>query len=235
MVIGNPIMAGGGGNLKNAYAIISVEYPAGSTVTCTNTATGKTYKAGNTYGAWAFGVNSAGTWTVTATKDSQSKIVNVDITEQGQGFAVTISYNLTLFENGRGVVYSGNFEQAYTVTYSYLTIDENIIKINDTNGYGLKNESTVKTTVPINLTPFTQLVFKASHIGSAGSQYMRPRFGAWLGSRTDFKVEFDAFQLFTSAIDEEQILDISGLDGEYYIGAATGGQAYTDITFIELR
>lgn len=94
---------GGGDNLKNAYAIISVEYPTGSTVTCSNTATGKTYKAGNTYGLWAFGVNSDGKWTVTATQNGQTAAVDVDISAQGQAMSFELSYKIPYIDNGKVV------------------------------------------------------------------------------------------------------------------------------------
>ena len=92
----------GGDNLKNAYAIISVEYPAGSTLTCTNAATGKTYRADNTYGAWAFGVNSSGTWILNCSNEEigESTSATVDITEQYQTVHVELSYKFFLYKNG---------------------------------------------------------------------------------------------------------------------------------------
>lgn len=54
---------GGGSDLAEAYAIILVEYPAGSTLTCSQPGQ-DTLVAGNTYGAWAFGVPTDGTWTI---------------------------------------------------------------------------------------------------------------------------------------------------------------------------
>lgn len=90
---------GGGNPLKYAYAIITVTYPAGATLTCSNGT--KTLKAGNTYGAWSFGVPSAGSWTVTATRsDGVTAVKTVSVTAQYSAQTVVLIFARYLFENG---------------------------------------------------------------------------------------------------------------------------------------
>ena len=92
------------------FGAIVVDFPAGSTCTCSNGTT--TYTAGSTGGNWVFTVPSAGTWTVTATKGTETNSKAVSITTQGQGIAITISFwDGTLFDNG-------NSYEAYTGGWS---------------------------------------------------------------------------------------------------------------------
>lgn len=82
------------------YAVIRVTYPSGSTCTCTNGS--KTLTAKDTSGKALFVIPSAGTWTVTAIKGSQSKSVAVKITTEGQVENVTLAYELVLFDGSNG-------------------------------------------------------------------------------------------------------------------------------------
>lgn len=83
------------------YAVISVTYPSGSTVTCTNGS--KTLKAKDTTGKALFVIPSAGTWTVKAVKGSQSASKAVSITAEGQVATVTLTYELYIFKSGSGL------------------------------------------------------------------------------------------------------------------------------------
>ena len=84
------------------FAVIGVTYPAGSTCTCTNGS--KTLTAKDTSGKALFVIPSAGTWTVTAVKGSQSASKAVSITAEGQVETVTLMLKLYLFTSGEGVV-----------------------------------------------------------------------------------------------------------------------------------
>lgn len=77
------------------YAAIGVTYPSGSVCTCTNGTL--TLTAKDTSGKALFVIPSAGTWTVTAVKGSQSKSKAVSITAEGQVETVMLSYELVLF------------------------------------------------------------------------------------------------------------------------------------------
>ena len=83
------VMSGDSGN-ANAYALINVIYPVGSTLTCSNGS--KTLKCKNTLGAHTFAIPSNGTWTVTCTKGTDSVSQAVKITSKGQSENVTLQY-----------------------------------------------------------------------------------------------------------------------------------------------
>lgn len=105
------VLSGGAGK---PYAVISVTYPSGSTVTCTNGS--KTLKAKDTSGKAIFVIPYAGTWTVKAVKGSKSTSKAVSITAEGQVETVTLSYELVLFNNGVVSGYawdSSNHDGAY--------------------------------------------------------------------------------------------------------------------------
>ena len=89
---------GGGGGTP--YATIGVTYPSGSVCTCTNGTL--TLTAKDTSGKALFVIPSAGTWTVTAVKGSQSASKAVRITAEGQVETVTLSYELVLFDGKNG-------------------------------------------------------------------------------------------------------------------------------------
>lgn len=72
------------------YAVISVTYPSGSTVTCTNGS--KTLTAKDTTGKALFVIPAAGTWTVKAVKGSQSASKAVSITAEGQVKTVELTF-----------------------------------------------------------------------------------------------------------------------------------------------
>ena len=92
------VLSGGTGK---PYAAIGVTYPSGSTVTCTNGS--KTLTAKDTSGKVIFIIPSAGTWTVTAVKGSESTSKAVSITAEGQVATVTLTYELYIFKSGSGL------------------------------------------------------------------------------------------------------------------------------------
>ena len=100
-------------------ATINVTYPAGSVCTATNGTT--TLTAPNTSGTWACVVPNAGTWTITATKGSQSKDTTVEITTEGQSESVTLRYSCVLFDAGNQYtdITGGWSGTGYTVNAPY--------------------------------------------------------------------------------------------------------------------
>ena len=96
MIIGNPIMLGGG--TSKAFAVISVTYPAGSVCTCSDGT--KTLSLKDTSGQGFFLIPYAGTWIVTATDGTNTKSESVEITSEGQSESVVLNYQLVLFDNG---------------------------------------------------------------------------------------------------------------------------------------
>ena len=90
------IPLGGGGS--KVVASIVVNYPAGSTLTCTLGS--KVLTAKDTSGKWVFGLPSAGNWVVKATSGSKSKSKTVSITAEGQVKNVTLMFEAILWEAG---------------------------------------------------------------------------------------------------------------------------------------
>ena len=88
------VLSGGG---TKPYAVISVTYPSGSTVTCTNGS--KTLTAKDTSGKAIFVIPSAGTWTVKAVSGSKSTSKTVSITAEGQVETVELMYELIMVPN----------------------------------------------------------------------------------------------------------------------------------------
>lgn len=87
----------GGGD---AYAAISVTYPAGSVCTCTQ-AGQDTLTAGDISGAWLFVVPVGGEWTITANRhDGATAVKTVSVFEQYSAHSVVLSFAIYLFENG---------------------------------------------------------------------------------------------------------------------------------------
>lgn len=149
-------ITGSGDSLSNAYAIISVEYPQGSALTCSN---GRdTLTAVNSYGAWSFGVPSAGTWTVSCTDGTRSASKTVTVSSRGQGEAVRLSYEIII------------------ISPSVMTLQQlkdNIRYVNDASGSVIYEDNgyfdfaaTGASTrgwqwkTPIDLTGHTQLIFR---------------------------------------------------------------------------
>lgn len=212
---------GGSGGLDNAYAIISVEYPAGSTLTCTNAATGKTYRAGNTYGAWAFGVNSNGTWRVTASNSTgESTFHDVAITAEHEAMHIELSYKTFLYNSGdlcrydwkicrhgNSYVTPGGDEMYYSSSSPNARV---------ANGFFVNQK--------IDLTDYSTL--------SAHILEVEPITDAWLFVTDAVQTSNQIYYYITSNVskiiakkqfdnpladDDTVTLDVSNLNGEYYI------------------
>ena len=96
-IVGDAILLGGGG-IAEAYAVISVTYPAGSVCTCTKGT--QTLRAKDTSGEYFFLIPEAGTWTVSCTDGSKTKSQNVVIERQYQGENIKLFYDYTLYDHG---------------------------------------------------------------------------------------------------------------------------------------
>ena len=91
-----------GGSAK-AFAVIVVDYPAGSICTCTNGT--KTLTAENTSGNWAFLLPSGGDWAVRSrTPDGTYSAERnfVDVREK-QALTATLTYNLIVWDAAKGI------------------------------------------------------------------------------------------------------------------------------------
>ena len=121
------IPLGGGGS--KVVASIVVNYPAGSTLTCTLGS--KVLTAKDTSGKWVFGLPSTGNWVVKAVKDSKSKSATVNITAEGQTKTVELAYQLDIFKSGSGLT------SGYSVNGGGDVSNANISWSGDANGGGI--------------------------------------------------------------------------------------------------
>lgn len=197
---------GGGGKL---YAVIGVEYPAGSECSCSNGT--KTLKAKDTSGKWLFAIPEAGTWTVTATDGTNSKSVDVEISEQGQIVSVTLAYwNGELYDAGNEFeAYTGGFEQ-YGFPSASVSAGGSISKRESSIAMSVGGKGVSASTVnKIDLTDFNTLhvnILSNTSAGNRGTLFVA-------SDRTTTVSLVDI-----GGVIGEAILDISGLNGEYYLG-----------------
>lgn len=151
---------GGGGGIGKLFAAIGVEYPAGSECSCSNGT--KTLKAKDTSGKWVFAIPEAGTWTVTSTDGTNSKSLEVEITEQGQSEKVVLSYQLVLLDGA-------DLCEAVTGGWTgYTSVDENGLYMQAwTNGQiaGTKTASTANTFDRGSYTVLKAIVSDADDVG----------------------------------------------------------------------
>lgn len=133
--------SGGGGE---AYAAISVTYPAGSICTCSNGS--KTLKATDTSGSFLFLVPEGGEWTVSITDGTKQVSKTVSITEKYQSATVNL-INVYIFDNG--IVNPYSFSVAtYGSDVSTQTELGIASSYNSTSGHAGTLASTLGITIP---------------------------------------------------------------------------------------
>lgn len=122
---------------KKIFALISVEFPKGSTCTCSNGS--KSFRARSTDGQWIFAIPEPHTlpetWTITATDGKNKKSKQVQITEKGQCREVRIQYVFSLFSEGEGVLANYTVKFGEPVSAGPSVSPEGIVWAN-TNGVG---------------------------------------------------------------------------------------------------
>lgn len=92
---------GGGGTSKPPVAVIVVTAPTGSAVTAV--CNGKSYTAVEHDGRWGIYVDALGTYTVTATRGTDSDTATVEVTQEGGVYSVTLEYGMTVNITGTGL------------------------------------------------------------------------------------------------------------------------------------
>lgn len=214
----------GGGGVK-LFAVISVTYPAGSVCTCTKGT--KTYKAKNTSGLALFTVPEAGDWTVSCTDGTQTASQTVSITAEGQTKSVDLAYTLYMFKAGEGAkveYYAGHGSKA--------SIDINANKITMSyNGSTGEVESCFRAKNKINLSNYATLYLDLKNSGSLSDSY---RLGVYISTTAftwedinqDPSISCKGYPEVTSTR-KTYTLDVSKMQGEYYIGF--GGAARAEI------
>lgn len=198
-------MTGGAGGSVKHYAAVSVTYPAGAILTCSNGS--KVLTAGDTSGKWMFTLPSAGEWTVTATKDGSTKSQTVTISAQGQHESVVLSFTLVIFDAGTYAAETGGFKP------SGANVDGLLKAIASTGGTSLVTYAVYSNNL-IDLTEYTTLHFQIaeSNIGYQGIGDRR----LGISSTASGTVGNFVLEVASNAVGERTI-DISDLSGAYAI------------------
>ena len=197
-------------------ATINITYPAGSACTATDGVT--TLPAPNTSGTWACVVPNAGTWTITATKGSQSKSTNVSITTNGQSISVTLAYQVVLFN---GTSFDDELTGGWNKSNSNCTVSGGYLHIYG-SGY-------VTSKKKVDLSPYTSIKFTVSNFSSDNA------------SKTDSGIDVSKVNDQSSYVAYYSVkkngtysLDVSSLNESYYIEFYCDGYTDMDITYCEL-
>ena len=197
-------------------ATINITYPAGSTCTVTDGTT--TITAPDTSGTWACAVPNAGTWTITAMKGSQSKSTNVSITTNGQSISVTLSYLVVLFN---GTSFDDELTGGWNKSNSNCTVSGGYLHIYGKGNITSKNK--------VDLSPYTSIKFTISNFSSDNS------------AKTDSGIDISNVNDQSSYVAYYAVkkngtysLDVSSLNGSYYIDFYCDGYTDMDITYCEL-
>lgn len=82
-------------------AVIVVTAPTGSAVTAV--CGSKSYTAAEHNGRWGIYVDALGTYTVTATRGTDSDTATVEVTQEGGVYGVTLEYGITVNITGTGL------------------------------------------------------------------------------------------------------------------------------------
>lgn len=147
-----------GGSTKY-FAAISATTSLGAALSCTNGS--KTFTAKDTSGQWMFIIPSVGTWTVTATKGSESKSVSVNITTEGQHESVSLILELVLFADG----------VAADVTGGFNFINDGTLTAYASGNNSSANSNAVYSKGLIDLSGYTTLHFQVTASDGGGNNY----------------------------------------------------------------
>lgn len=201
------------------YAFIIVNYPEGSTVSCTNSFGDKNL---STTQKLFYIKKDATSCVVTATLGSQSTSATVTGIAEGSSKTITLSYELVLFENGVLSSALGALKNQSLSTYAIengkITCAETGSNTGNRTGYG-------SFTLPVDLTGRTNLCIKAS-------AYNYPTYikfgvsavgtGAFAASQSKTKTESETLTIPVSSFDGSYdiLIEVTGL-GDYSFGALT--------------
>lgn len=201
------------------YAFIIVNYPEGSTVSCTNSFGDKNL---STTQKLFYIKKDATSCVVTATLGSQSTLATVTGIAEGSSKTITLSYELVLFENGVLSSALGALKNQSLSTYAIengkITCAETGSNTGNRTGYG-------SFTLPVDLTGRTNLCIKAS-------SYNYPAYikfgvsavntGAFAASQSKTKTESETLTIPVSSFDGSYdiLIEVTGL-GDYSFGALT--------------
>lgn len=226
MVIGNPIMLGGG--TSKAFAVISVTYPAGSVCTCSDGT--KTLSLKDTSGQGFFLIPYAGTWIVTATDGTNTKSESVEITSEGQSESVELNYIIYLYNNGDQCEdLTGGWTTGFvTGDAAWIATDAELNTDNMFFNFTTYNVGGLRTVNKIDLTNYSSLVFTyAQNSISYASNSARCLVDTVNSYSKVTEITMPTGIAYVDVTDGEltNTLDVTGLTGEYYITIISAARA----------
>ena len=202
------------------YAIISVTYPEGSVCTCSNGSL--TLTAKDASGKAMFVIPSAGTWTVTATKGSQSKSAAVEITTEWQIETVTLSFALLLFDNGLvdGIAWGYVYNQNALASSNISDVINMRSMTTDINGVRVAPRAYRGISTAIDLSDYRILKIRtkacASSAGSGYFQIGSSLSGSNLGQAAITKTAGQTTSIDVSAVTQSGFIMIQVFGGNDY-------------------
>lgn len=212
-----------------AFAAIAVTYPAGSTVTVTDSKI--TYTAPNTNGSALFIIPYAATWIVTATDGTHTNSKSVEITTEGQSVSVNLGYNVILFDGSNGgdnTDATGGWNISYreslraTVTEKALVSTGNFDYVRSNfqsvNKFNLDSYSVLRASFTKTSATNPSSVKRAIGINTAE---LSGNAGNTINQASDFMTNFAVLSNAQSKPFELE-LDISNIDGEHFINVYFG-------------
>ena len=220
-------IGGGGGS---AYAFVIVNYPTGSTVTCTNSSGKKDLSTTKKLFYIKKGTTRC---TVTATLGSQSTSATVTGITEGSSKTITLSYELVLFKNGVLSAALGALNNKSLNTYAIedgkITCAKTGNNTGNRTGYG-------SFTLPVDLSGRKNLYVTASsynyptYIKFGVSAVGADTFAA---SQSKTKTESETLTIPVSSFDGtyDILIEVTGV-GDYSIGALTT-TAYIEKMWLE--
>ena len=215
-------MVGGGG--EKLFSIIAVTYPEGSVCTCSNGT--KTLKARDTSGKALFNV-TVGEWTVRYTYGSQTDSKTVSITEAGQVVSV---YMIDIWLYNSGV-------DNEAITGGWYATNEDSNLVFNTVAISANGKTFTTNKKAINLSGFKTVELYVSDKDEAISTWTLGVFSSYGYNKSIDPVA----QYSDSSMTGLCSIDVSGLSGDYYIGAGinrnvpTGtGAHWIKISYIRL-
>lgn len=223
-------------NLTVYFATITVNYPSGSTVTCTNGLYSLT--AETTSGSYTFVVPYAGTWTVKAAKGSQSKSANVSVTTYNQSASATLSYERAIIGNGAYEsttfipewYYDGETHSSYPDGWKF---------VNGNLRFGPKPYSYALAQGQYDLSNYKTL--KITIANTVGAAYGGRKWIGVASSKIGIinpSAELGAAYIAASGSNLTYSVDISSITGTKYVGIAFASDddpCYMDITKLWLE
>ena len=205
-------------------AVIAVTYPEGSVCTCSNGT--KTLRARDTSGKALFNV-TVGEWTVSCTDGSLTASKTVSITEAGQGVGVDMSE--------RWLYNSGVDNEA--ITGGWYATNENSNLVFNTVALSAGGKTFTTNKKAINLSGFQKVELYVSGKDESISTWTLGVFS----SHGDNKSMDPVAQYSDPYMTGLCSIDVSGLSGDYYIGAgitrnvsASTGAHWMKISYIRL-